>query len=98
MDSIKDIVLKEANSLNSKIEKKQKKLTLLSIMRVRNYGNLLTRAKGMQSIISQCIQCGNYRRAYMFIIITNKFIDDLSLSEMDAINKLTEIILNGDIR
>lgn len=49
----------------------------------------------MLSIINQCIQCGNYRRALRLIVATNRFLDKYATNETSTIEKLTKIILKG---
>lgn len=95
MDDYKESVLREVSKLNLKIEKKQKILSVMGILKVKNKSNVLTKVRAMQSIINQCIQCGNYRRAMKLIVATNRFLDEYAAHETSAVDRLTKIILKG---
>lgn len=95
MDDYKKSVLREVSKLNLKIETKQNVLSLMGMLKVKNKRNVLTKVRAMQSVINQCIQCGNYRRAMRLIAATNKFLDEYAANETSTIDKLTSIILGG---
>lgn len=95
MNDIKKQVLKEQSLLNSKIEDKSNVLLLAGISKIGRYDNILAKVKGMQVMINQCIQYGNYRRAYKLILIINKYIDNFLKNERNIIDMLTELIIKG---
>lgn len=93
MDDYKKNVLRESSKLNLKIEKKQKVLSVMGMLKIKS--KVLTKVKAMQSMINQCIQCGNYRRAMRLIVAANRFLDAYAANETSTIDKLTKIILKG---
>lgn len=95
MDDYKNKLLNEILKLNERIKKKQKLLSVMGIQKGKSYSNALTTIKAMQSIINQCIQCGNYRRAMKLMIATNRLLDEYALHEAAIMAELTQKILEG---
>ena len=93
MDDIKSLVLNASEKLNKKIEQRKQVLIRDSVIKLTDKGNAFAKVKSLQSIINQCIQCGNYRRACKYIIFAQCYIDKIIKNEKDAIKKMTDLIL-----
>ena len=90
---IKEDLYKEIKEINNIINEKEKIITIIGLLNDKEYTDLYAKIKGLQSIINRNMQCGNYRRAFRYIVFTKKYLQLVLSNEYDAINQMADIIL-----
>lgn len=78
MDDFINLIIKKTRALDSRIETKEKLITVYErIYNKKNYNSIFA----TQTIIYSCLQCGNYRRAVRYIVVTERLVDEFEKNE-----------------
>lgn len=90
---IKEELYKEVEELNRIINEKEKIIAIIGLLNIKGYSALYAKIKGLQSIINRSMQCGNYQRAFRYIVFTKKYLKLVLSNEYDAVNQMTDIMI-----
>lgn len=98
MNDLNKDVLEAVNQLNGRIAQKKKTIALANILRDEKLTNLSRAIFVIQSIILNCLQFGNYRRACKYIFIANNILTRIENNEDLIVEKITEKIVDDEGR
>lgn len=93
MNDLSSETIRNVELLYKQIENKQKIITMEWGMNYNNTRSTIEKIWVIKSLINRCIQCGNYKRAWRYMVVVNVLINRIEKEEKNFVNKITEMIL-----
>lgn len=94
MDDFIQGILKKVEQLYSRIEEKRKLIVLYGmICNIEKYNAIFT----IQVIINQCLQCGNYRRSYRYMVLLEHLVNDFEKNENIIKDEVTNYFVKDNL-
>lgn len=94
MNELSEKIVRDADILSKKIEEKKQLIALASLLWDKKDRVNIELIWEMKAIINRCIQEGNYRRAWRYIVAGKAIIARIERNENSIIKSTTGLILN----
>lgn len=94
MNELSEKIVRDADILSKKIEEKKQLIALASLLWDKKDRVNIELIWEIKAIINRCIQGGNYRRAWRYIVAGKSIIARIERNESSIIKSTTGLILN----